>query len=773
MVGKTFSHYKIVSELGRGGMGVVYKAEDTNLDRPVALKFLPRHLDADSDAKQRFVHEAKTASALDHPNVGYIHEIGETDDGQLFIAMAFYSGEAVEEKVARGPLPIDEALSYAIQAAEGLKRAHATGIIHRDIKPANLMVTEDGVVKIVDFGVAKMASQTQITKTGTSIGTTLYMSPEQARGDVVDNRADIWALGVALYEMLAGVRPFNSEYESAIVYSILNEDPEFISKVRPETPAALERVIEKALAKKVDQRFQSIDEMLEALREVEVDYRSGQAKTKTLGLGRKQRTLLMRATAGFAAAIVALGLFWWTSDSDPITIAILPLRYETPDTTQIYFVNGVHESLNNDFVRISGWRVTGRSSVMQFRDAITPIPEIASILDVDYILDGKIRRDDDKIFVSATLIDAPSDTPIWFEEFQNDFSDIRILQATIAREVANQAGVGLTPDEEQRFANAKPVNPAAQEAYYLGRYHWSKFTPYDLNESLRWFELAKEEDPDYALAYAGIAETLGSLVQMGIVSIAEISSKIQEADEKAFELDSTLAEVSHRLAVSKTWADWDWAAAEPHFLNAIATNPNWADVRAFYSHYLLHMGRIDEGMEQADRAFELEPASALVQALNGWSLLVVGRVEEAAERFGTLLEVQPNNMMALDGLWDTYNQKQMYPEALEKARLLYMAENKPAVITAFDDGFEKNGYRGAMLQAAELMAGRADSVYSSAYDVARLFINAGRNSEALAWLEHGVVERSPDMPYLVQPLWDPLRNELRFKEILRRMNLPE
>ena len=240
-------------------MGIVYKAEDTRLERTVAIKVLSRHLDSDSAAKKRFIHEARTASSLDHPNDGYVHEIGETDDGQLFIAMAFYVGETIDVKIGRGPLHIIDALNNTIQTAEGLVTAHSKGIIHRDIKPANLMVTDEGVVKILDFGVAKMSSQTQLTKTGATVGTTLYMSPEQARGDPTDQRVDVWALGVALYEMLAGVRPFNSEYEAAVVYSILNEDPEFITKVRAETPAALERVVEKALAKKVDQRYQTVE----------------------------------------------------------------------------------------------------------------------------------------------------------------------------------------------------------------------------------------------------------------------------------------------------------------------------------------------------------------------------------------------------------------------------------------------------------------------------------------------------------------------------------
>ena len=772
MIGKSISHYKILEELGRGGMGIVYKAEDTRLDRTVAIKVLSTHLDSDSEAKKRFIHEAKTASSLDHPNVGYIHEIGETDDGQLFIAMAFYVGEPIGDIVDRGPLPIEDALNYAIQTAEGLVRAHEMGIIHRDIKPANLMVTREGVVKILDFGVSKMASQTQLTKTGASVGTTLYMSPEQARGDVTDHRVDIWALGVVLYEMLAGVRPFKSEYEPAVVYSILNEDPEFITRLRPETPAVLERVIEKALAKKADQRFRTMEEMLDALREVEEEISAGRARTRSRGLGRKHRLILNRAIAAVTVVIATLGIYWWLSDPDPVSIAVLPLRYATADTTQNYFIDGVHEGLIGDFLKIGGWRVRGRSSVMQFRDGNTPVQEIARILDVDYVFEGIIRREGEDIQFSARLIDAPNDEYVWSGDFVDVFSAMQILQADIAQAVAAQVGVDITHREQLRFASAKPVDPEAQEAYYRGRYHWGRLTRDDLYESIRWFELAKEKDPEYAPAYAGIAETYGGLLQMGFLSPAEATSKMMVAAERALELDSTLAEVHHMMAMIK-YLEWNWVEAEPYFQNAIAANPNWADSRAYYSHVLLLTGQREEGIEQADIAFELEPTSLLVQGVTAWSLLMAGDLDRAMDRFQSIVEVHPDNLMAVDGLWDIYTLKQMYPDALENARALYTALGESTVVAALEEGFENDGYRGAMLRAAELMAGRADSVYTPAYDVARLYLNAGRNRKALEWLERGVEERSPDAPYVIQPLWDPIRKQPRYMEILRGVNLAE
>jgi len=405
---------------------------------------------------------------------------------------------------------------------------------------------------------------------------------------------------------------------------------------------------------------------------------------------------------------------------------------------------------------------------MQFRDGNTPVQEIARILDVDYVFEGVITRVGEDVQFSARLIDAQKDEYIWGDEFVNDLGSIQILQAAITQMVASQAGVSLTQSEQLRFAKAKPVDPEAQEAYYRGRYHWGRFTKDDFYEALRWYELAKEEDPEYALAYFGIAQTWGALHQMGFLSAEEALPQKRAAAEKAIKLDASIAQAHHMLAITE-FTEWNWQASEPFFQDAININPNWPDARAYYSHYLILTGRNEEGIVQANKALDLEPTSVLVQALNGWSMLSAGNLEDAEARFQDVVKVQPNNLMALDGLWDVYTVKKLFPEALEYAQSLYAAMDQPEVVSAFTYGFEKDGYTGAMLQGAELLASLADSVYSPAYDVARLYLNAGQYQEALIWLAQAVEEHDPNTPYIVQPLWDPIRDEPQFIEILRRV----
>ncbi len=521
MIGKTISHYKILEKLGGGGMGDVYKAEDTKLQRTVALKFLPLELTRDQEARQRFVHEAIAASALDHPNIGTIHEIDEVE-GHFFIAMAHYEGETLKDKIERGPMEVEEAFNIAIQIAQGLAKTHSKDIVHRDIKPANVLITEDGQVKIIDFGLAKLTGRTVLTKTGTTMGTVAYMSPEQTQGAAVDHRTDIWALGVMFYEMLAGENPFKGEYEQAVMYSIMNEDPEFITKVRSEVPVKMEQILEKALKKDADKRFQTIEEMLSELQTVGAKLKSGELKIRSrlLKIGRKQRIRLFRAVAVFAVLIAAGGLYLWRTkigEATPVSIAILPLKSITEDTSQEWFTDGMTDALITNLAKIGGLRVISRSSVMRYKGTNKPMPEIAQELGVDYVVDGSVLKMGDQVKISARLVDASRDEYVWADDYERAFSNVLGLQGEIAQTIASQIQVKLTPQEEVRLASARPVNPEAYEAYLKGQFHWYKLSPPDLETALQYFELALEKDPNYALAYAGIAAVWGARSQFGLV----------------------------------------------------------------------------------------------------------------------------------------------------------------------------------------------------------------------------------------------------------------
>ncbi len=407
MIGQVVSHYKILTKLGEGGMGVVYKALDTVLDRTVALKFLPPEMTRDDAARQRLLHEARAASTIDHPNIGTIHEVSEVE-GRAFIAMAYYEGEDLRSVLDRGPLPISDALAIARQIACGLAKAHSKGIIHRDIKPANILITENQQVKIIDFGLAKLRDRTALTKTGTTIGTVAYMSPEQAHGENVDQRTDIWALGVVLYEMLTGRHPFAAEYEEAVMYRIVNEDPEFATKSRPEIPARLNDIIERSVAKNPARRYQTIDDLCADLEAVSGERAGGRKGVSLLGrLGRRQRKIAWRVLP-LALILIATTVYFLLREGhgpSSVSIVLLPLVNMAGGEGQEWFTDGMTDALITDLARISGLRVTQRPSAMKYKGADKLASEIASELGVSYVLEGSVVRLADQVKISIRLID--------------------------------------------------------------------------------------------------------------------------------------------------------------------------------------------------------------------------------------------------------------------------------------------------------------------------------------------------------------------------------
>jgi len=467
MIGKTVSHYTILERLGGGGMGVVYKAEDTRLKRVVALKFLPPALTADPEAKERFIHEAQAASALQHSNICVVHDVDEAEDGQMFISMEYLEGETLKKKIERGPLEIDEALNYALQMAQGLIDAHVHGIIHRDIKPANVMVTPHNMPKIVDFGLAKLSGRTMLTKTGSTVGTAAYMSPEQARGEPTDHRTDIWSLGVVLYEMLTGRNPFSGDYEQAVTYRILNEEPEFVTKIRPEVPTQLDHIIERALAKDPAHRYQTVHDFSADLEAVSAERREGrQRKPIFVRLGRRQRKILVRVLPVSIALMAVIGYFLIRTvpGPGPVSIVLLPLENITEDKGQEWFTDGMTDALITNLARISGLRVTQRSSAMKYRGGNKSASEIGSELGVSYVLEGSVLRFADRVKITIRLIDALTNKYLWAEEYSRDFKELLALQGEVARAVASQVQVKLTREEQSLLTQEKTVDPKAYEA---------------------------------------------------------------------------------------------------------------------------------------------------------------------------------------------------------------------------------------------------------------------------------------------------------------------
>jgi len=733
--------YRIVEEVGAGGMGVVYKAEDLKLKRAVALKFLPPHLMDAPELRERFLVEAQAAAALSHPNICVIHEVGESED-RPYIAMEYVEGETLRDRVRKGPLEPEEAVGLIDQVAAGLAEAHGKGIIHRDVKSANIMVTAKGRAKVMDFGLAKLRGGSSLTKSQTTVGTVAYMSPEQARGEELDQRTDIWSLGVVLYELLSGKLPFQGDHDQTLIYSILQKEPESLVKIRPSVAPELEHIVFQTLTKKAADRYRTMEELREDLAAITEGLKPLKAKARPAA----------------------------------IKLAVLPFANLTGDPEQEYLSDGLTQEMITLLGRLhpESLGVIARTSVMRYKKTDTPIDQIGRELGVDYVLEGSARREGSRVRVSADLIQVRDQTQLWGDAFEREMAGILALQNDVAREVAKALALKLLPSEQARLAQARPVNAEAHEAYLRGWFHWMKTTPGDLDLAEKFFGQALQKEPSYAPAYVGRGWVWVVRNQFGLVTPGEAGPKARAAALRAIELDESLAGAHETLALVRWLMDWDWDGAWESFRRALELNPNVATARAMYAHFLAIMGHNEEALDQGKRSVQLDPLNPLIHGWFAVLLWMQRRYDEALAVAREAQRLEPDHPIVTAALWNAYDRKGKWKEAFEAVEAnVRVGYNDPRVDAALDEGYARGGYAEAMRRGAEALVVRFHEGLALASDTANFYALAGDKDKAIEWLEKGLEARDPVMPYLgMFPSLDDLLPDPRFQELLQKMKLP-
>jgi serine/threonine-protein kinase len=830
----TLSHYRIVSKIGAGGMGEVYLAQDTKLDRKVALKILPADLAANQDRMRRFVQEAKAAAALNHPNIATIHEIGEAD-GVSFIAMEFIDGATLREKIHQKQTDLRKLLRYLQHVAEGLAKAHAAGIVHRDLKPDNIMITRDSHAKILDFGLAKLIEQQPMTggdssevatavmpqhsTPGTVMGTFGYMSPEQAQGKTkeIDQRSDIFSFGCILFEAATGKKPFEGESVIKSLHMVVYEPAPPLADLNPSAPAELQRIVRRCLAKDADERYQSIKEVaieLKGLRREmegaaaldttvppsieESNQRPGDAETRSVSAASTQPAS-MKSEASSAeyivsgikrhklAAVIAvvaliiggvfLAAYLHARNTEVAieSIAVLPFENQNRDASVEWLSDGVTESIINNLAQLPNLRVSPRGTVFQYKGTQKDPLAVGKELGVRAVLSGRFLQSGDDVTISVELVDVRDNKQLWGDRFNHKVSDALMMQQEISQQISERLRLKLSGTEQQKMmAKSNTTNPEAYQLYLKGKFFWNKRTGGSLKQAAELYQQAIEKDQNYALAYSGLAETYVLFSSYDVAPATDSMPQAKAAALRALAIDDSLAEAHTALGFYLANYEWDRDGSEKEYRRAIELKPNYSTAHHWLGADLGNVKRFDDSLVEMRRAEEIDPLSPIIGTNLADMLVFARRYDEAIAQYKSILVRNPNFEYAHLALGRAYGSKGMYPEAIAETRTALELNKGSSTKGHLGLWLARSGKRDEAVKLLSELKQEANRDYVQGYTFALIYIGLGDKEEALNYLEkHMLSHAETANTYAVAPELDDLRSEPRFKEMLKRMNLPE
>jgi eukaryotic-like serine/threonine-protein kinase len=805
MIGRTISHYRVLEKLGGGGMGIVYKAEDIRLGRFVCLKFLPEKLSKDHPAVERFQREARAASSLNHPHICTIYDVDEYEE-QSFIVMEFLEGQTLKHRIEGRPLGIERVPEYGHQMADALEAAHAKAIIHRDIKPANIFLTERGQIKLLDFGLAKLlperkgiaslthagtafSNTTQdahLTSTGVSMGTVAYMSPEQVRGEELDERTDLFSLGLVLYEMATGRQAFVGNTSGILFEAILNRTPVPAVRLNPAISPQLEQIINKALEKDRTLRYRTAADLSADLLRLKRDTDSARAFQVTTGTAAAHPAKLpwihfvWAGVLGLALVLFGLNtgglrdrVLHGSAQGRVDSIAVLPFANVSNDPKTEYLSDGITESLINNLSQLPNLSVTARNTVFRYKGQSTDPQKLGRDMGVKAILTGRLIQTGDDLMISVSLEDVRENRQIWGEQYNRKLSNLVSVQQEIAADIYGRLRPKLEGEGRKLLAKPPTENVEAYQLYLQGLFYWNKWTEADFKRAADYFTQAVQKDSRYALSYAGLADTYSLLGDAGYLPPSEAWPKAKAAAMQALEIDDTLAEAHTSLALVKEHFEWDWTGAETEFRRAIELNPNSATTHHWYGDYLANMGRSEEGLRETKRAQELDPLSLIINTTLGWQLYLARRSDPAIEQLRKVLDIDARFTPARRVLEEVYAQTGRQKEAVEEREKVVSLSGSPELAASIAEDFAKLGYNGVQQSWLDGLTEISKHGYVSSYSIAEGYMRLGQKEKALEWLEKAYQEHDSGLVSIaVEPMFDPLRTNPRFADIVRRMKLP-